>query len=528
MKRIHILLLFIFVFGLSGMLQNSANICAASVPIDNAIFPDKDFRHYISTQIDKDKNNILSEDELAHTQKIAVDANDDLGLRIHNFQGIEKFTELQELSILQVVNPKEEDECGWSVDISLDVSQNTKLRTITCQAGKIEALNLSSLLSLEEIVLSYEYPTQDLSKLTRLKRVVVQKNVILPDRMPELTELSIYGNVVLPSEMPKLEKLTLDSFEHFPVHFQSWPTLSELSLKWIIQPELDLNLSGLVNLKSFSCLGSKISTINLSGCAALERLDVSGMIYTDNAKLLILNGCVNIRELLFCYNWELSGIRFQDLTNLEYLSCQSSGLQELDLQNNHKLKTVFANVNKLTSIKLSTRAKYDELNLCDNQLTKLDLRNINVKRLSCEGNKLKQIQLSTKSRYKEIQLSDNCLTKLDLRNVKADTVICRRNDLKKLFLSPGGRYKKIDVNSNFLTKLNLQNINVRIVSCNNNMIRSLKVRKNKFIQELNCQHNRLKSLDIRQCKKLVTLRWYSGSQGLKRSKILRSKQRTSK
>ena len=54
------------------------------------------------------------------------------------------------------------------------------------------------------------------------------------------------------------------------------------------------------------------------------------------------------------------------------------------------------------------------------------------------------------------------------------------------------------------------------------MIRSLKVRRNKTIRELDCRHNKLKALDVRQCKKLRKLIWYSGAtKGLKKRNIRR-------
>lgn len=521
MKRIELFFIQLFVLVMLGTVCNSMAATAASIPVDEANFPDKDFRQYVSEQIDKNSDRMLSDEEIANTRKIEIDSNDKRGLVVRNFRGIERFTELEELRILEVVDPKGDYECAFETDISLNLSGNTKLKIFVCKAGKIDGLDLSGFSFLEELYLhSYEYPLQDLSRITGLKRVYVERNTVLPDPMPEVTELSVGRNVAVPGEMPKLETLSLDFPDNPSVDFHHYPNLSELSLKWSTVKELDL--SGMTGLKSFSCLGSHIKTINLRGCSGLEILDLSGLVWS--CKNIYLGGCVNIRELSY-YGKSLSilsEISISDMVNLEYLKCAFSKPAELDLRNNEKLKSLYASGNNMTDIKLSAKAPYEVLYLDNNQFTKLDLRNYKtLKKVSVNSNKLTDIKLSTKASYEYLDLDNNQLTKLDLRKIKAETVTCQRNDLKKLLLSSKGKFKKIAVDYNFLTKVDLRNIKVTSFTCRDNMIRSLKVRKNRTIRELDCRHNKLKALDLRQCKKLKKLNWYSGTKGLQKSKIRR-------
>ncbi len=518
MKRVSIVLLQCLVYLLFGTVLHSVVVSAAQVPVNEATFPDADFRQYISGQIDKNKDGILSDDEISGTRVIVIDSNNGQGLRVGNFQGIEVFTELEELRIWELVDS--DGGCPYYVDIYLNLSDNRKLKVFECEAGTVRNLDLSGNLLLEELSLQCTYPVQDLSRLIHLKRVRVGSNVVLPDEMPEITELKV-GNIEPPGKMPMLETLYLITPKlpatEFKMDFHVYPKLSNLTLSGVNMTELDL--SWMNNLKSFSCMGD-IETINLRGCSALEELSLSGVSFVSN---VYLGGCVNIRTLNYSQA-RLLEIQFRDLTNLEYLNCEylDSGLKVLDLSNNHKLKIVHASANQLTDVKLSPLAAYEELWFMENRLTNLDLRNIKVESIYCDYNKLKKVQLSKKTKYKEISLNNNRLKQLDLRNVKAERVMCQRNNLKKLLLSPKGKYKYISVDWNFLTELDLRNINVMTVTCRDNMIRSLKVRRNKTIRELDCRHNKLKALDVRQCKKLRKLIWYSGAtKGLKKRNIRR-------
>lgn len=568
MKPIKKILLSSFACLLFGICLPHTPAYAADTPVNETTFPDNDFRQYVLAQIDQNKDRVLTDEEKNNIRKIVVDANSEDRYEVKNFQGIEVFTELEELQILQFVEAEGEDECGYSFDLTLDLSANKKLKIFVCKAGQVTNLNLSGLVCLEELQLDCEYPLQDLSRLGALKRVdirgssAVKEIVVLPKEMLHITSLKLGSNIHIPERMPALQTLSLDTpnvpADEFSIDFHKYPTLTTLSLMGVNMTELDV--SEMKNLKSFHCGGYRVNTINMRGCSALEELDVSSSALQSN---MLLGGCTNIRRLKYGFTRvTISDIQIGELADLEYLDCNSTGAKVLDLSNNHKLREVQASLNELTEVRLSSQASYETLSLIENKLTKLDLRNIkvrtvladlnslkeiafspdqmykeislngnkltkldlrktNVQTIRAERNKLKEIRLSTKTPYKMISLDNNRLTKLDLRNVKAETVLCRRNDLKKLLLSARGKYKTILVDQNFLTKLDLRNINVQTVTCRDNRIRSLKVRKNKTIRKLDCRHNKLKSLDVRQCRKLKKLLWYSGSKGLKKSKIRR-------
>ena len=125
-------------------------VSASSLPIDETIFPDMYFREYILKTIDTNKDCELSEQEIAAVDTIHTgwgEGTRETPEAVKNFQGIEYFTELKTLWIQNMhhTEPDSYEQSDEGIDIWLDVSKNIKLRTIECEAGKIDKLDLSVL-----------------------------------------------------------------------------------------------------------------------------------------------------------------------------------------------------------------------------------------------------------------------------------------------------------------------------------------------------------------------------------------------
>ena len=197
MKPIKKILLSSFTCLLFGICLSHTPAYAANTPVNETTFPDNDFRQYVLAHIDHNKDRILTDEEKNNARKIVVDANSADKYEVKNFQGIENFTELEELHILQFVEAQGEDECGYSVNLTLDLSANKKLKIFVCKAGEVKNLDLSGLVCLEELQLDCGYPVQDLSRLGALKRVdirgnaAVKESVVLPNEMPHITSLKL-------------------------------------------------------------------------------------------------------------------------------------------------------------------------------------------------------------------------------------------------------------------------------------------------------------------------------------------------
>lgn len=530
---------------LLGIMLNRTNILAAEVGVTAQNFPDDIFRNYVLQQFDKDKNGILSEAEISSVTKIVI-TGDRRGEQYNakDYQGIGYFTELEELRIEAVVprDPADEADCDCTLEMSLDVSANLKLRRLSCYAGTIQKLNLSGLPLLEDVDLNVGgCPTQDLSKHANLKKVrldIDSSEVLLPERMPLLEEFRLSWGLWGPlrEEKPPV------------IDFSASANLSKLELRCGDYSNRQLDLKNLKKLKTFvfypyrSYLNGSISSvaIDLEGCSGLEKVEI-----TDVDKINF-EGCDNIRELYM--DKKLPELNVTNLVNLEELECHYLYGSLLDIRNSKKLKKVHirnsnfeeilfpdqANIQKiwleenlqltkldlsrtqakelyserngnLKKIFLSKGGKYGTITLRDNHLEKLDLRGIKLGLLDCDKGDLKELLFSKDGKYKKISAKQNKLTKLDLRGVKVDSICCDKNRIKKVLLSKDGKYNEISVAYNQLTKLDLRKINVKVVDCKFNKLRSLKVRGNKVLRELYCQKNQLKTLDIRKCKRLKVL-----------------------
>ena len=99
----------------------------ASVTIDSNKFPDSNFRSYVSSNFDSNKDGILSDAELSAVNTIQVPNKN-----ISNLQGIEYFTNLTSL------------DCSYNTMRDLFLSSLTKLRTLKCNNMGLSNLSFSS------------------------------------------------------------------------------------------------------------------------------------------------------------------------------------------------------------------------------------------------------------------------------------------------------------------------------------------------------------------------------------------------
>lgn len=156
-KLLSILLCLVMVVGLLP----TAVLAAGDVEINETNFPDKNFRSYVQTEFDTDKNDRLSSAEIAAVKEIIASLRG-----IKNLKGIEFFTALETLNCVQCElteldvskNTKlemldcESDSLLSSMRLTeLDVSQNTALKELNCYGVKMQKLNVSGCTALEEL-----------------------------------------------------------------------------------------------------------------------------------------------------------------------------------------------------------------------------------------------------------------------------------------------------------------------------------------------------------------------------------------
>ena len=119
------------------------------VKIDEAHFPDSNFREFVTQKFDTNpKDGTLSKDELAKVTDLNCDKSysgvtDDE--KIKSLKGIEYFTSLKTLS------------CRRNLLTELDVSNNSELKSLDCDENQLSALDVSNHPALEDLS-SYHNP----------------------------------------------------------------------------------------------------------------------------------------------------------------------------------------------------------------------------------------------------------------------------------------------------------------------------------------------------------------------------------
>ena len=281
-KLLSILLCLVMVVGLLP----TAAFAAGFVEINEANFPDANFRSYVQTEFDKDGDKKLSSAEIAAVKEIIASLRG-----IKNLKGIEFFTALETLNCVQ---------CELT---ALDVSKNTELKILYCRENELTKL--------------------DVSKNTKLTSLSCWKN--------KLTALDVSKNTELTSLNCGFNKLTeLDVSKNTKLEMLDCrgETLSYMKLT-------KLDVSQNKALKELNCRGVKMQELNVSGCTALEELDCGGNQLTalDVSKNPDLTG-------LYCRDNYLAELDVSKNSKLASINCEKNGLTSLDLDKNEKIEYV--------------------------------------------------------------------------------------------------------------------------------------------------------------------------------------------
>ena len=151
------------------------------IEINSTNFPDDDFRSWVSSNCDADKNGYLSEMEAKARTVMEFER-----MGWWSLKGIEYFTELATLN------------CSNNSLTSLDVSKNTKLVALYCSNNKITSLNLTKNTALKTLDCSNNtLGSLDVSKNTALTKLYCAScglNTLDVSKNTALTDLSCLGN----------------------------------------------------------------------------------------------------------------------------------------------------------------------------------------------------------------------------------------------------------------------------------------------------------------------------------------------
>ena len=275
------------------------------VKIDEAHFPDSNFREFVTQKFDTNpKDGTLNQSELA---AVAAVKELDFGMyalhgeKISTLKGIEYFTSLEKLS------------CPLIQLSELDVSQNKALTYLNCQQNQLSELNVSNNLALEYLNCSRnQLSALDVSNHRALTELYCDTN--------QLSKLNVSGCSALTK---------LDCY------------INNLS---------ELDVSSCSALTTLDCHINDLSALDVSQNKALtyldcEHNDLSALDVSQNKAL----------EGLYCDSNQLRELDVSQNKALEYLYCRSNQLRELDVNSNPALKVLYCDSNQLTSLNIGER-----------------------------------------------------------------------------------------------------------------------------------------------------------------------------
>ena len=316
------------------------------VKINSTNFPDAEFRKYISKNIDRNKDGVLSKAEIKKVTEIKLEPSDEAGNEYvyNDLTGIGVFTELKSL------------ECESQKDLSkLDLHKNTKLEFVKCGRNGIKELNVSKLTKLKELRCY-------VNKLTKLD---VSKNVnleILDCESNNLTGLDLRKNTKLVELYCGGNKLT----------------------------KLDLTKN--TKLHTLWCSSNKLTKLDVT-----KNLDLVDL-YCDTNKLTKLNVDKNEKLVcLVCSDNKLTQLRLTNNKQLVKLECAKNQLTQLDTSHNNALVWVECTNNRLTKLDFSASPLCDSVVCCENKLTEIIVpKNMENDRIYYDKNLKVSIKKKTK------------------------------------------------------------------------------------------------------------------------------------
>lgn len=306
---------------MSIMLFAPVGIYADDIPVDEAHFPDANFRAFVKANT-ANGDDVLTEAEAA---KITTFGNGLKGLRITDLTGLKYFTKLQKLycqdnrgitSIDLSGNPelRELNITGCKVT-SLDFSHNPNMTNINCADMKtLTDINVSACTNLQYLFVGNNPLTSlDVTKNTKLKQLSIHKTKITSidiSKNTALSKLYAFGN----PQLTNLDWTHNTGLVYLSVYDNQWPTLDVSMLKY---------------LQTLLCFDNKLTTLDLSNNKALTGLS--------------------------CYSCSLTTLNLSSNTALKYLDCRKNRISSLILPTNASTIMTFISVaeNALSSIDLS-------------------------------------------------------------------------------------------------------------------------------------------------------------------------------
>lgn len=285
------------------------------VKITASTFPDHNFRAYVSSAFDKDRNGTIDADELLVARNIWCN-----GMNIKSLQGIEYLTELRGLY------------CMDNQISTMDLSKNQQITGVWCSGNLFTSLDFSTNPTLEWV---YCFDCN-------------------------LTSLNV-------SENPKMSYIECNTNPLGKLDVSHNPVLEHLMCGDCGLTELDLSHNP--NLQHLDAFRNKFKTLDVTCCPKMKRLDV-----WDNPDLgsIDVSKCPGL-QYYNCSNNNATSVDVSHNPELNKFICSYNKLTEVDVSHNPKLAYFDCMQNELKGLDLSHNPNLRFLQAFINDFTELDI-----------------------------------------------------------------------------------------------------------------------------------------------------------
>ena len=345
--------------------------------INEANFPDANFRAYVAETFDTDGDSYLCKDEIEAA--IEMDCS---GLGIHNLKGLEFFYNLKKLN------------CADNNIEYLTICQSADLLSLI---GQVEPLVEGN-----QII----YTDSDA--------------YLIFDSDTVLTDAAYPQWIVNQTNFPdsSFRDYVIRNIDHDSNNFLSAEEITAVT--WIDcsgngeDRGSIVSLQGIElfpNLELLDCSYNRIRTLDVSNNPKLKTLDCS---------INQLTGYLDVTsnpalETLWCYSNWLEDVDLGNNENLIELWCNDNQLMALDISGLPGLKALWCDANKLTELDTTGNPALETLCCANNKLEKLNLsQNLALRILWCFNNRIEKLYFFNNPDLKKLGCYGNFMSELDI------------------------------------------------------------------------------------------------------------------
>ena len=258
-------------------------------------------------------------------------------------------------------------------------------------------------------------------------------------------------------------------------------------------PIKTLDLSKNTKLRDAVLYDCQLTSLNVSGCAALDKLECGNNQLT---KLSVANN--TLLTSFSCDHNQLTSLDLTKNTELGYFTCDVNRLTSLKLPNSATLGHLDCSNNQLTTLNVANNPGLTHLNCSNNQLAQLNVSsNPNLDHLDCGANLLTALNVTKNPDLHVIICSNNQLTALDVSKNDLWVLDCRSNQLTALDVTMHSALDRLDCSVNPLGELDVSNcVSLHELMCGDDELTELNLRSNRFLERVDCGGNPLTELDV--------------------------------